>query len=86
MIAQLRGEIVQIDGNSVIMDVAGVGYAVSVSGRTQGLLSGKAGMVTVLTDMQVREDSMTLYGFADSAERDAFRLLVTVQGLSLIHI
>ena len=81
MIAQLRGEIVQIDGNSVIMDVAGVGYAVSVSGRTQGLLSGKAGMVTVLTDMQVREDSMTLYGFADSAERDAFRLLVTVQGV-----
>ena len=81
MIAQLRGEIVQIDGNSVIMDVAGVGYAVSVSGRTQGLLSGKTGMVTVLTDMQVREDSMTLYGFADSAERDTFRLLVTVQGV-----
>jgi Holliday junction DNA helicase RuvA len=81
MIAQLRGEIVQIDGNSVIMDVGGVGYAVSVSGRTQGLLSGKTGMVTVLTDMQVREDSMTLYGFADSAERDAFRLLVTVQGV-----
>ena len=81
MIAQLRGEIVQIDGNSVIMDVAGVGYAVSVSGRTQGLMSAKAGMVTVLTDMQVREDSMTLYGFADNAERDAFRLLVTVQGV-----
>ena len=81
MIAQLRGEIVQIDGNSVIMDVAGVCYAVSVSGRTQGLMSAKAGMVTVLTDMQVREDSMTLYGFADSAERDAFRLLVTVQGV-----
>ena len=81
MIAQLRGEIVQIDGNSVIMDVGGVGYALSVSGRTQGLLSGKTGMVTVLTDMQVREDSMTLYGFADSAERDAFRLLVTVQGV-----
>ena len=56
MIAQLRGEIVQIDGNSVIMDVGGVGYALSVSGRTQGLLSGKTGMVTVLTDMQVRED------------------------------
>ena len=35
MIAQLRGEIVQIDGNSVIMDVAGVGYAATVSGKTQ---------------------------------------------------
>ena len=81
MIAQLRGEIVQSDGNSVIIDVAGVGYAVTVSGRTQGQLAAMAGEVTLLTDMQVREDSMTLYGFADSSERDAFRLLVTVQGV-----
>ena len=81
MIAQLRGEIVQSDGNSVIIDVAGVGYAVTVSGRTQGQLAAMAGEVTLLTDMQVREDSMTLYGFADSSEQDAFRLLVTVQGV-----
>jgi Holliday junction DNA helicase RuvA len=81
MIAQLRGDIVQSDGNSVIIDVAGVGYAVTVSGRTQGQLAAMAGNVTLLTDMQVREDSMTLYGFADSGERDAFRLLVTVQGV-----
>ena len=38
-----------------------------------------SGDVTILTEMQVREDSMTLFGFADVAERDAFRLLVTVQ-------
>jgi Holliday junction DNA helicase RuvA len=38
-------------------------------------------MVTVLTEMQVREDSMTLFGFVDAAERDAFRLLITVQGV-----
>ena len=81
MIALLRGEIVQSDGNSVIIDAAGVGYAVTVSGRTQCQLAAMAGEVTLLTDMQVREDSMTLYGFADSSERDAFRLLVTVQGV-----
>ena len=40
-----------------------------------------SGDVTILTEMQVREDSMTLFGFADVAERDAFRLLVTVQGV-----
>ena len=37
--------------------------------------------VTLLTEMQVREDSMTLFGFVDAAERDAFRLLITVQGV-----
>ena len=76
MIAQLRGAIVQTDQNSVIIDVGGVGYAVTVSGRTQGTLAAAGGTVTLLTDMQVREDSMTLYGFADSGERDAFRLLM----------
>ena len=81
MIAQLRGAIVQTDQNSVIIDVGGVGYAVTVSGRTQGTLAATGGTVTLLTDMQVREDSMTLYGFVDSSERDAFRLLVTVQGV-----
>jgi Holliday junction DNA helicase RuvA len=40
-----------------------------------------AGEVTLLTEMQVREDSMTLFGFLDLAERDAFRLLITVQGV-----
>ena len=81
MIAQLRGAIVQTDQNSVIIDVGGVGYVVTVSGRTQGTLVAAGGAVTLLTDMQVREDSMTLYGFVDSSERDAFRLLVTVQGV-----
>ena len=81
MIAQLRGAIVRTDQNSVIIDVGGVGYAVTVSGRTQGTLAAAGGTVTLLTDMQVREDSMTLYGFVDSSERDAFRLLVTVQGV-----
>ena len=86
MIAQLRGAIVQTDQNSVIIDVGGVGYAVTVSGRTQGTLAAAGGTVTLLTDMQVREDSMTLYGFVDSSERDAFRLLVTVQGTTSLQI
>jgi Holliday junction DNA helicase RuvA len=81
MIAQLRGTIVQIDDRLVIIDVGGVGYAVTVSGKTQSALSVDGGAVTVLTDMVVREDSMTLFGFVDAAERKAFRLLVTVQGV-----
>ena len=81
MIAQLRGTIVNNDTQLIIIDVQGVGYAVHVSGRTQGQLSALSDAVTILTEMQVREDSMTLFGFVDAAERDAFRLLITVQGV-----
>ena len=81
MIAQLRGTIVHTDTQLIIVDVKGVGYAVHVSGRTQGQLFALSGEVTILTEMQVREDSMTLFGFVDAAERDAFRLLITVQGV-----
>ena len=81
MIAQLRGTIVRTDDQQTILDVQGVGYAVNISGRTQDKLVTMAGEVTLLTEMQVREDSMTLFGFLDLAERDAFRLLITVQGV-----
>ena len=81
MIAQLRGTIIHTDTQMVIVDVQGVGYAVHVSGRTQTQLNAVSGDVTVLTEMQVREDSMTLFGFADVAEHDAFRLLIAVQGV-----
>ena len=81
MIVQLRGTIVRTDTQLIIIDVQGVGYALHVSGRTQGQLSALSGEVTILTEMQVREDSMTLFGFVDAAERDAFLLLITVQGV-----
>ena len=81
MIAQLRGTIVHTDAQLIIVDVQGVGYVVHVSGRTQGQLSSLSGEVIILTEMQVREDSMTLFGFVDAAERDAFRLLIMVQGV-----
>ena len=81
MIAQLRGTIMLIDDAGIVIDVAGVGYAVTVSGKTRAGLSAGDAAVTLLTEMQVREDSMTLFGFVDFAEREAFRLLVTVQGV-----
>ena len=81
MIAQLRGTIVRTDDQQTILDVHGVGYAVNISGRTQGQLGTMAGEVQLLTEMHVREDSLTLFGFLDLAERDAFRLLITVQGV-----
>lgn len=81
MIAQLRGILSHTADTHAIIDVQGVGYLVHISGRTQGQLAAQNGAVTVLTEMIVREDSMTLYGFHDASERDAFRLLITVQGV-----
>ena len=81
MIAQLRGILSHTADTHAIIDVQGVGYLVHISGRTQGQLTAQDGAVTVLTEMIVREDSMTLYGFHDASERDAFRLLITVQGV-----
>lgn len=81
MIAQLRGTLLERADNTVILDVGGVGYAVTVSGKTQTQLGLADPAVTLLTEMVVREDSMTLFGFLEPAERDAFRLLTTVQGV-----
>ena len=81
MIAQLRGTIVLIDDAGIVIDVAGVGYGVTVSGKSRAGLSVGDTAVTLLTEMHVREDSMTLFGFVEAAEREAFRLLVTVQGV-----
>lgn len=81
MIAQLRGHILHKDRFRVVLDVQGVGYAVQISGRTGSMLGHDGGEIVLFTEMQVREDSMTLFGFFDVAERDAFRLLITVQGV-----
>ena len=80
MIARLRGLIDSVYESSCVIDVGGVGYLVFCSSRTLGALPPE-GMATLLTEMQVREDAITLYGFATSAEREWFRLLTTVQGV-----
>lgn len=79
MIARLRGIVDAIEDGRCIIDVNGVGYLVFCSSRTLAELP--QGMATVLIEMQVREDAITLYGFYVEAERAWFRLLTTVQGV-----
>ena len=80
MIAKLKGVVDTVDGDSAIVDVGGVGYLVSASARTlRELAAGDA--VTVLVETIVREDAIALYGFLETAERDWFRILTTVQGV-----
>lgn len=81
MIAALRGTVEALGEDRCVVDVNGVGYLVMASTRTLAALPQPPGMARLLVETQVREDAITLYGFAEPAERDWFRLLLTVQGV-----
>ncbi len=70
-----------MEADRCIIDVAGVGYLVQASTRTLSALPAPPAAARVLVETVVREDAILLYGFAESAERDWFRLLTTVQGV-----
>ena len=81
MIARLRGLLAAVGDDHAIVDVAGVGYLVTVSPATLERLPALGEAVELHTELQLREDGMTLYGFPDAADRTWFRLLQTVQGV-----
>jgi len=81
LIAQLTGRVDALEDGRCIIDVNGVGYLVHASTRTLSALSGSSDAARLLVETHVREDAILLYGFIDSAERDWFRLLTTVQGV-----
>jgi Holliday junction DNA helicase RuvA len=81
MIASLAGVVEQLGADSVVVDVGGVGYLVFAASRTLARLPARGEPVRLLIETHVREDHIHLYGFADEAERDWFRLLTTVQGV-----
>lgn len=80
MIGKLKGRIDSTDEDSLIVDVGGVGYTVFASGRTLAMCETGAAIELVI-ETHVREDHIHLYGFPTAAERDWFRLLMTVQGV-----
>ena len=81
MIARLTGKLAETSADSAIVDVQGVGYQVQASARTLDALGPLGGEVTLLTELQVREDGWTLFGFGSTGEREAFRQLTSVQGV-----
>ena len=81
MIAQLTGLIEALDDGSCVIDVAGVGYLVHSSSRTLASLPRPPDIAKLLIETHVREDAIQLFGFAETGERDWFRLLTTVQGV-----
>lgn len=81
MIGKLTGRLDSVSLNTMIVDVGGVGYEVTVGTRTVSSLPPAGETVTLAIDTYVREDEIRLYGFATEHERAWFRALQTVQGV-----
>jgi Holliday junction DNA helicase RuvA len=81
MIARLTGTLAEAAADHGVIDVQGVGYMVQASSRTLDAIGPVGGGVMLLTELQVREDGWTLFGFGSAVEREAFRQLTSVQGV-----
>ncbi|MDG4904385.1 MULTISPECIES: Holliday junction branch migration protein RuvA [unclassified Mesorhizobium] len=82
MIGKLKGTLDEIDEDSCVVDVHGVGYVVHCSARTLAALPSPGEAVVLFIETYVREDMIRLYGFQTPLEREWFRLLMNnVQGV-----
>lgn len=81
MIGKVTGRLDYRAADHVLIDTGTVGYLVYCSERTLATMPAAGGMVSLYTEMVVREDLMQLYGFPTIAEREWHKLLTTVQGV-----
>jgi Holliday junction DNA helicase RuvA len=81
MIAHLSGKLLEKHANSVIVDVGGVGYDVTIPLSTFYVLGDEGTEVSVRIYTHVREDAIQLFGFSSTRERDLFLRLISVQGI-----
>ena len=81
MIGFIRGELAEKGDGYIIVDVNGVGYEIFVPANSRAYLSEEGREVMVYTAMMVKEDDVSLYGFMGKGELDAFRKLITVNGV-----
>lgn len=81
MIGRLRGTVAEKRTDRVLLDVAGVGYEMSVPPRALAELPGIGEEAVLHTHLHVREDAMALFGFSSEDQRDLFRLLLGISGV-----
>ncbi|KID30090.1 Holliday junction branch migration protein RuvA [Prauserella rugosa] len=80
MIASVKGEVLSVGLDHAVVEVGGVGMAVQATPATLATLR-RGEQARLATSLVVREDSLTLFGFADTEARDLFALLQTVSGI-----
>ena len=81
MIAFLKGRLAAKTESAVVIDVGGVGYAVGMSAHSLSSMPAVGEAVLIYTYLLVREDALTLYGFANMAEKALFERLISVSGV-----
>jgi Holliday junction DNA helicase RuvA len=81
VIAQLRGRLLRKQPQEVVVDVAGVGYRVTIPLSTFYRIGDPASDVTLLTHTHVREDTLALFGFLTETEQALFERLIAVSGV-----
>lgn len=79
MIGMLTGRVDSVADGACVFDVNGVGYLVACSRKTLDRMTAKDGVQKLLVETRVSQDAITLYGFLDAAEREAFRALIEVK-------
>ncbi|MCF6356977.1 MAG: Holliday junction branch migration protein RuvA [Draconibacterium sp.] len=79
----IRGNIVELNPASIIIEAGGIGYFVKVSLNTYSKLNGKKEGLLLLHQV-VRDDAHILFGFADKGERELFRNLISVNGVGAV--
>ena len=81
MIAYLKGNVMDVSQEDVIIDVNNIGYRVKISTQTAELLPKRQEEIIIYTYTHVREDAFLLYGFLTKEELEMFKLLITVNGI-----
>lgn len=76
----IRGEIIEINPALLVIEAGGIGFSVKISLNTYSKLNNQKN-AKILIQQIIREDAHVLYGFADEAERDLFRQLISVNGV-----
>ena len=81
MIGRITGRLILIEGNQILLDVAGVGYEVEVSAGVLAQSPQSGEPLTLFTHFVVREEAQLLFGFSDQRERDLFRAFIRINGV-----
>lgn len=81
MYAYIKGELVEINSDHIVIETGGIGYQIYIPGQTFSYLPPIGEQLKVYTYLYLREDAMILYGFLTKDDLELFKLLISVSGI-----